>query len=93
MIRPHRSHPLWYAFLLHRLSGLGLALFLPLHLYMLSLALTDPRSEEHTSELHAALPIYHIVPTLCGMRFCCIGCPVWGWRYFCHYIYTCCRWP
>ena len=42
MIRPHRSHPLWYAFLLHRLSGLGLALFLPLHLYMLSLALTDP---------------------------------------------------
>lgn len=42
MMRPHRSHPLWYAFLLHRLSGLGLALFLPVHFYMLALALTDP---------------------------------------------------
>ena len=26
----------------HRLSGIGLALFLPLHFYMLALALTDP---------------------------------------------------
>ena len=42
MIRPHRSHPLWYAFMLHRLSGLGLALFLPAHFWLLSLALTSP---------------------------------------------------
>ncbi|MGB2241578.1 MAG: succinate dehydrogenase, cytochrome b556 subunit [Candidatus Puniceispirillaceae bacterium] len=42
MIRPHRTHALWYAFLLHRVSGIALALFLPLHFYMLSLALTDP---------------------------------------------------
>ena len=42
MIRPHRSHPLWVAFLLHRISGLGLALFLPVHFYMLSLAITAP---------------------------------------------------
>jgi len=42
MIRPHRSHPLWFAFLLHRLSGLALALFLPVHFYVLSLALTQP---------------------------------------------------
>ena len=42
MIRPHRSHPLWLAYLLHRLSGLALALFLPVHLWVLSLALTDP---------------------------------------------------
>ena len=41
MIRPHRSHPLWFAFLLHRLSGVALALFLPLHFYVLSLALTN----------------------------------------------------
>ena len=40
MIRPHRTHPLWFAFLLHRLSGLGLALFLPIHFYMLSLAIS-----------------------------------------------------
>lgn len=42
MIRPHRNHPLWYAFLLHRISGICLALFLPLHFYVLGLALTDP---------------------------------------------------
>lgn len=42
MIERYRNHPLWFAFLLHRLSGLGLALFLPAHFYLLSLALTDP---------------------------------------------------
>lgn len=41
MIRPHRNHPLWYAFVLHRLSGLALALFLPVHFLVLSLALSD----------------------------------------------------
>ncbi len=41
MIRPHRNHPLWYAFLLHRISGLALALFLPAHFWVLSLALND----------------------------------------------------
>ncbi len=40
MIRPHRNQPLWYAFLLHRLSGIALALFLPLHFYVLGLALS-----------------------------------------------------
>jgi len=34
-----RAHPLWYAYLLHRVSGLALALFLPVHFYTLSLAL------------------------------------------------------
>lgn len=42
MIHPHRSHPLWLAYCLHRLSGLALALFLPAHFYVLSLVLTDP---------------------------------------------------
>ncbi|WP_299745144.1 succinate dehydrogenase [uncultured Tateyamaria sp.] len=37
-----RVHPLWLAYILHRLSGLGLALFLPLHFWILSLALTNP---------------------------------------------------
>lgn len=32
---------LWYAFIVHRVSGLLLALFLPVHFYVLSLALTD----------------------------------------------------
>ena len=42
-IHPHRSHPLWLAFFLHRVSGIALALFLPAHFYVLALALTDPR--------------------------------------------------
>lgn len=37
-----RAHPLWLAYMLHRLSGLGLALFLPFHFWVLSLAITDP---------------------------------------------------
>lgn len=40
----NRAHPLWLAFILHRLSGLALALFLPLHFWVLSLALTDPET-------------------------------------------------
>ncbi|TYB89047.1 succinate dehydrogenase [Oceaniovalibus sp. ACAM 378] len=42
MIRPHRTHTLWFAYILHRLSGLSLALFLPAHFYIMSLALTQP---------------------------------------------------
>lgn len=41
-MRPARAHPLWLAFVLHRLSGLALAVFLPLHFWVLSLALTRP---------------------------------------------------
>lgn len=37
-----RAHPLWYAYLLHRISGLALALFLPVHFQVLALALSDP---------------------------------------------------
>lgn len=37
-----RAHPLWLAHMLHRLSGLALALFLPLHFWVLAFALTDP---------------------------------------------------
>lgn len=39
-MKPHRRQPLYLAFLLHRLSGLGLALFLPLHFYLLGSALS-----------------------------------------------------
>lgn len=34
-----RQHPAYWAFLLHRLSGLGLALFLPVHFWALGQAL------------------------------------------------------
>ena len=42
MRKTHRGHPLWFAYALHRASGLGLALFLPAHFYILSLAVTRP---------------------------------------------------
>ncbi len=44
MIRPHRNHPLWYAFALHRASGLVLVMFIPIHFWVLSLALTNPKA-------------------------------------------------
>ncbi len=34
-----RAHPGFWAFLLHRLSGVALALFLPVHFYVLGLAI------------------------------------------------------
>ena len=37
-----RAHPLWLAYILHRLSGLGLALFLPAHFWVLAMAMTNP---------------------------------------------------
>lgn len=52
MIKPHRSQPLWFAFILHRLSGLGLALFLPFHFLVLGFALKQ--STELDSVLHWA---------------------------------------
>ena len=39
-----RSHPAWWAFAVHRASGLALALFLPLHFLALGLALNDNAS-------------------------------------------------
>lgn len=47
IIKPHRKHPLWLAYMLHRLSGLALALFLPVHFYALSLVLTRPERLDH----------------------------------------------
>ena len=39
MIRPARSHPGWWAFIVHRVSGLALALFLPAHFLALGTAI------------------------------------------------------
>ena len=39
-MKPHRRQPLYLAHLLHRISGLLLALFLPFHFYVLGLALS-----------------------------------------------------
>jgi fumarate reductase subunit D len=37
-----RGHAAWWAFLVHRISGLVLALFLPVHFFVLSQALSRP---------------------------------------------------
>ncbi len=37
--QPHRNQPLWWAFALHRASGLALGLFLPLHFLVLGTAI------------------------------------------------------
>jgi fumarate reductase subunit D len=44
MMMKHRSHPLWKAFVVHRISGLTLALFLPIHFIVLGLALEGAES-------------------------------------------------
>lgn len=41
MIRPSRNHSGYWAFLLHRLSGLALVLFLPAHFFVLGTALNE----------------------------------------------------
>ena len=35
----NRNHPAWWAFMVHRLSGVALALFLPAHFLVMGLAL------------------------------------------------------
>jgi fumarate reductase subunit D len=44
MIRSYQTHTLWVAFLLHRISGVVLGLFLPLHFWILSYALNAPET-------------------------------------------------
>ena len=44
MMKPHRNDSLWLAFIVHRLSGLGLALFLPAHFWLLGLALKNDQA-------------------------------------------------
>ena len=41
MIAPQSNHPAYWAFLLHRLSGIALVLFLPAHFLVLGLALDE----------------------------------------------------
>lgn len=38
-MRAARNHPAWWAFLVHRISGVALAVFLPMHFWLLGSAL------------------------------------------------------
>ncbi len=44
MLKPHRQEPLWFAWIVHRISGVVLALFLPLHFLVLGLAIKGSAS-------------------------------------------------
>ncbi len=57
-----RNHPTYWAFLLHRISGLGLALFLPFHLYVLSLALDGARLDGFLN--WTAMPLVKLAETV-----------------------------
>ena len=46
-----RAHPLWTAHILHRLSGVGLAVFLPFHFLILALALSNPNQLDSFLEI------------------------------------------
>ena len=61
-MKAHRKQPLYLAFLLHRISGLGLALFLPFHFYVLALSLQG--NEKLDSFLHwSQLPLVKFAET------------------------------
>ena len=72
-----RSHPAYWAFLVHRLSGLALALFLPLHFWALGSAIQGEALLDgfavfyQTIPLHrgADLPLLGITLFLAGMLF------------------------
>jgi fumarate reductase subunit D len=55
--RDHRKNMLWLAALLHRQSGLGLALFLPLHFLTLGLALDGEARLDGFLRWTQALPV------------------------------------
>ena len=55
-----RGHPAWWAFLVHRLSGISLALFLPAHFWVLGRAL------EGESQLDGILAWSHQPAVIAG---------------------------
>jgi len=58
-MKAYRRQPLYLAFLLHRLSGLGLALFLPMHFYLLGLALNGDAALDRALEWTAG-PLFKL---------------------------------
>ena len=61
-MRAHRNHPGWWAALAHRLSGLALALFLPLHFLVLGSALGGAGPLDRLLDLTAA-PLVKLAET------------------------------
>jgi fumarate reductase subunit D len=68
--RPYaaRNHPAWWAFALHRVSGLVLVLFLPVHLFVLSRAL-EGSTELDRFLTWADLPVVKLAETALVILF------------------------
>ncbi len=63
-----RTHPTYWAFVLHRASGLALAVFLPIHLFVLSLAVEGGASLD--AFLHwADAPLVKLAETVLVVLF------------------------
>lgn len=62
MMRAHRNHPGWWAALVHRLSGLALAIFLPLHFLALGTALEGAGALDRFLDLTAS-PLVKLAET------------------------------
>ena len=85
-----RGHISWWAFLVHRLSGLALALFLPAHFWVLGSALQGEAAlEAHVSWTHQPLVIageWVLVMLLaahlaCGLRLLALELLPWrNWQ-------------
>jgi len=57
-----RGHPAYWAFVVHRLSGIALAAFLPLHFWALGLAIEGAASLD-TFVTWADTPLVHLAET------------------------------
>ena len=62
MMPAHRNHPGWWAALAHRLSGLALAVFLPLHFLALGTALRGADALDRFLDLTAS-PLAKVAET------------------------------
>lgn len=72
VLSAHRRHLLWAAFLLHRLSGILLALFLPAHFWVLSRALHDPEALDgflQWTDLWYVKLVEYVLVLLLGVHF------------------------
>lgn len=86
LIAAHRNHPAWWAFAAHRLSGLALALFLPLHFLALGLAVDEALFDSFLAwtrhpllvATEAVLVLSLVVHLIGGVRL--LVSEAWPWR-------------
>lgn len=80
-MRSARNHQAYWAFLGHRLSGLALALFLPVHFYVLGMALDEARFDRFLklSDM-PAMKVGEWGWSCCWRCTCVSACACWRWN-------------